>query len=391
MELLLWRWSTTAQITSALMIAVFFVALTRSMRRVEMRPWVYAWLANLAALLVTSIFWIAQPSSQAAFIAIRGAYLFGKTMFIVLLVAGAWGFVRSRQNVIVSRGVLAGVIVYSFVFAFVLDTIDKLGVFQSAVIGCLLGAGAIRLLVKRVPGARWLAAGFAIRAVLAFIETFAYGTRIIPTKRLSESAIGIVLASHSSFDTGAEWVIALGCVLILYRTIQQELTQSNIDLTAAQEVLQELVDHDPLTGLSNRRALPDVLRSIAPTGATILFFDLNDFKGINDSYGHQVGDECLRRFARVLQASFRPDDQVIRYAGDEFVVVAQSADPSQVLDRVEGVRERLKFDRTDGPPIKFSVGNAYLPPNGDAEDALRAADQAMYREKSGNRRRLRTV
>jgi PleD family two-component response regulator len=106
----------------------------------------------------------------------------------------------------------------------------------------------------------------------------------------------------------------LGCVLILYRTIQPELTQSNVDLLAVQEVLQELVDRDPLTGLSNRRALPEVLRNVFETGATILFFDLDDFKGINDSYGHQMGDECLKRFARVLQASFRPDDRVIRYA-----------------------------------------------------------------------------
>jgi diguanylate cyclase (GGDEF)-like protein len=156
-------------------------------------------------------------------------------------------------------------------------------------------------------------------------------------------------------------------------------------------VLQELVDRDPLTGLSNRRALPDVLRSVFDTGATILFFDLNDFKGINDSYGHQMGDECLKRFARVLQASFRPDDHVIRYAGDEFVVVAQSVEPAQVLVRVEGVRERLKFERTDGPPIKFAVGHAYLPSNGDAEAALREADEAMYREKSVSTARARSV
>jgi hypothetical protein len=143
-------------------------------------------------------------------------------------------------------------------------------------------------------------------------------------------ALGLFLASHSSFDTGAEWVIALGCVLTLYRTIQLELTQTNTDLLAAKEVLQELVDRDSLTGLANRRALPIILRESDTTGATILFFDLNDFKLINDSYGHQIGDDCLKRFARALQASFRPDDHVIRYAGDEFVVVAPGLDPDQL-------------------------------------------------------------
>ncbi|MEA2236464.1 MAG: diguanylate cyclase [Thermoanaerobaculia bacterium] len=381
MELLLWRWSTTAQITSALMIAVFFVVLARSVRRVEMRPWVSAWLANLAALLVTIIFWIFQPSSQIAFIALRGGYFLSKTMFVLLLSAGAWRFIRQRPSVVVTRIAVTCVVLYSVTAAFLADSIDRIGVAESAVIALILGAGAIVLFVKRIPGAGWLASGFAIRAVLAVIETLAHG-HVVLTRFVSDSALGLFLASYSSFDTGAEWVIALGCVLTLYRTIQQELMQSNTNLTAAQEVLQGLVDRDSLTGLANRRALPGVLQDALGTGATILFFDLNDFKRINDSYGHQAGDDCLKRFARVLETSFRANDHVIRYAGDEFVVVAPGAEPAQVLEHVERLRERLKFERTDGPPIRFSVGQAYLPVQGEAEAALRAADEAMYREKS---------
>jgi diguanylate cyclase (GGDEF)-like protein len=388
MELLLWRWSTTAQITSELMIAVFFVVLARSVRRVEMRPWIQAWLWNLVALLVTIIFWFAQPKSRIGFMTTVFGYTLSKTIFSVLLVAGTWNFFRRRPGPNVRHAVIASVIAYSIAAAVTFDKIDKLGTAQSAVIALILGFGALLLLVTRTPGAGWLAAGLSIRTILAIVETLAHGARLIPQHFVSESAIGIFVASYSSFDTGAEWVIALGCVLILYRTIQQELTQSNVDLLAAQEVLQELVDRDPLTGLANRRALPEVLRGVFRTGATILFFDLNDFKGINDSYGHQTGDDCLRRFARVLQASFRPGDHVIRYAGDEFVVIAPSADSEQILARVESVRERLKFERSDGPPIKFSVGHATLPVNGDADAALREADEAMYRQKgAGGERR----
>src|ERR1700686_3079534 len=115
MELLLWRWSTLAQITSELMISVFFVVLARSVRRVEMRPWVWAWLANLAALLVTITFWFAQPKSPFAFIVLRGNYFFWKTMFVVLLVAGVLSFVRRRPGVAMRRAVLASVIVYSLI------------------------------------------------------------------------------------------------------------------------------------------------------------------------------------------------------------------------------------------------------------------------------------
>ena len=361
------------QITSALMIAVFFVVMARSVRRVEMRPWVRAWLANLAALLVTSVFWFWQPSSPAAFMALRAGYLFFKTMFVVLLAAGAWTFVRRRPPP--RRNALIAVAVYAIAAAFVLDSIARIGIVQSAVMALFLVASAALLVAKRAPGSGWLSIGFGIRAVLAVVESIAYATGS------TSSAVRIFLASHSSFDTGAEWVIALGCVLTLYRTIQQELMQSNDDLVAAKEALQGLVDRDSLTGLANRRGLPGVLRGSYESGATILFFDLNDFKAINDSYGHHAGDDCLKRFARALQASFRPEDHVVRYAGDEFVVVAPGAEPAEVLGRVEQLRDRLRLDRGEGPPIRFSAGHAYLPVHGDGEAALREADGAMYRDK----------
>src|SRR3954464_4200364 len=118
MELLLWRWSTTAQITSELMIAVFFVVLARSVRRVEMRPWIQGWLWNLIALLVTIIFWFAQPKSRIAFMTIVFGYTLSKTIFSVLLVAGTWNFVRHPPSLNVRRVVIAFVVAYATLSAF---------------------------------------------------------------------------------------------------------------------------------------------------------------------------------------------------------------------------------------------------------------------------------
>ena len=373
MELLLWRWSTTAQIASSLTIAIFFFVLTRSVKRRELRPWLYAWTSNLGALAVTVVFWYSNPSTRVGFALCVFGYVAFKTAFV-----GFLAIRRVRPVPIVVGAALAAALI---------TKLDVLGLVQSLIIAVALGAGVVSLFVHRRLAFQWLVAGFSVRCVLAISEALAHATRVFPNSWSASKAIGLFLASYSSFDTGAEWIIALGCVLMLYRTIQQELLQSNVDLLAAQAVLQELVDHDPLTGLLNRRALPAVLRKCFDTGATVLFFDLDDFKHINDSYGHQAGDEALKNFARALEGSFRPEDQVIRYSGDEFVVIAPGAIPENVIDRLEQVRERLRFDGLGGPPITFSAGHAYLPVNGKPDEALRAADEAMYRHKASGQRR----
>src|SRR5215813_11414498 len=94
MELLLWRWSTAMQVISALIIAIFFIILNGSIRRVELRPWVWAWLANLAAMVATVAFWYIQPSGFWIWL-IRFGYFFAKTFFVALLVLGAYGFTHS--------------------------------------------------------------------------------------------------------------------------------------------------------------------------------------------------------------------------------------------------------------------------------------------------------
>ena len=382
MELLLWRWSTLVQISSDLMIALFFVVLARSVGRAELRPWVNAWVADLVALSVTIVFWLMQPQSLMAFTIICWLYIFFKTLFVVLLVVGAAGFLIEGPSPLPYRKLIVGVAVYSLLGAFAARSINLLGVIESTTIAICLAGGAAFLARKKLPAYGWLAAGFLVRSLLAVAEAGAYATQLSSGELGKSHAVASFLAAASSFDTGAEWMIALGCVLTLYRTIQQELTRSNRELQSAKEELQLLLDRDLLTGLFNRRSLPAILRESQAAGAAILFFDLNDFKEINDSYGHHVGDECLKRFARALQESFRAGDMVIRYAGDEFIVVAPNAEPGELDERVERVRGNLRSMPADGPQIGFSVGVANLPVHGDPDEALRAADKAMYRDKA---------
>jgi len=385
MELLLWRWSTAVQIVSALMVMFFFITLYFSVRRVELRPWLAAWVANAIALFVTIAYWYLQPNSYIAFWLVRVGYFAAKTAFVLLLVEGAAAFIglpfeRWRRPALVS------VAIYAVTGAFLLPSIPLIGVAQSGLLAVLFALGAIILARTAAPAALWLAAAFAARAAFAAIETVAYASGLSTSIANAWPSAGTALAVHSSFDAAAEWTIALGCVLMMYRTIQQELTQANDGLVAAHEELRDLVDRDPGTGLANRRALPSIFRDVYESGATLLFFDLNDFKEINDSYGHHAGDECLRRFALALQNSFRPGDQVLRYAGDEFLVIAKGAEPAQIHDRIERLESLLRTKQSGTTiRISFSVGEAYLPARGDAEAALQAADAAMYRDKSSRK------
>jgi diguanylate cyclase (GGDEF)-like protein len=386
MNVNLMRWSTAVQAVSLAMIAVFFVVLGRSMRRVELRWWTRAWLANLTALAVTLVYWVVYPGPDARRL-IGSAYMGAKFAFVLLLLQGAWSIHRPGAELLSSgwRAVVVGA--YAAFGLIFLSGVEQVGFVQHSMMGVLFAAGAWALLRTRETGLTWLGTGLAVRATLAFVEAAAYGAilpRPFPLSAELVAAARGFLAAHSSFDTAAEWLMVLGSVLALSERSQRELRKSNEELLAAQEDLRRLADRDPLTGLANTRALPEIFRVVQPAGAVVLFFDLDGLKTINDVQGHQAGDEHIRRFARALQDCFRPGDAVVRYAGDEFVVVASGLTRAAVAERVDRLRFQLRRP-PDGPPISFSVGIAELPPGGQPNLALEAADQAMYASRSSRK------
>ncbi|MGA7297793.1 MAG: GGDEF domain-containing protein [Rhodanobacteraceae bacterium] len=382
MELLLWRWSTAVQASSDLLIAVFFVAIALTLRRAELRAWTMAWLANLAALVVTIFFWILRPENPWVVELLTAAYLFSKTLFVLMLFQGANQF-RGKNAIRLPSGLIGvAILAYSVAGAILIDSIDLLGLVQTIIIALGLGFSAIYLVRAGVRHYVWLIAGLGIRSLLAVIECVAYAHVLVQGSNVEPDLLGIFVSVHSSFDTVAEWMIALGCVLTLYGTIRGELTRANQKLTAAQTQLQDLLHRDQLTGVLNRRALPTVFDEARSQGGTMLFFDLDDFKEINDHCGHQVGDQCLAHFARALTEGFGAGDRVVRFAGDEFVAVTQETDATSILDRVHALRRLLQSSPCHGVHIRFSYGHARLARDGDPEAALHEADQSMYRAKA---------
>jgi diguanylate cyclase (GGDEF)-like protein/PAS domain S-box-containing protein len=175
-----------------------------------------------------------------------------------------------------------------------------------------------------------------------------------------------------------------------------------VDITARRrdaERLDHQAHHDPLTGLPNRalfdRVLAEALERRRESGSrlAVLFFDIDDFKIINDSLGHRAGDELLVSVAERIGAVLRPGDTIARFGGDEFVVLLERvmslADVRRVADRVAAEVRRPFVLEGRSRYLSASMGIAVA--DGEevlAEDLLRDADAAMYQAKEHGKARL---
>ena len=155
------------------------------------------------------------------------------------------------------------------------------------------------------------------------------------------------------------------------------------------EELRYKVEHDALTGLYNRGAYEKLLEEHDQQGdIALLWIDVDKFKGINDTYGHDIGDKILQKVARKLAEGFRNTDYACRTGGDEFAVIMTDITPDQqqaVLRRIEGVQAGLR-DVSDGlPEVTLSIGVAFNRQRKEGELLFKMADKALYRVKEAGR------
>lgn len=155
-----------------------------------------------------------------------------------------------------------------------------------------------------------------------------------------------------------------------------------------------LATKDPLTGASNRRALGSKLRELIATHhrrkviASMLLVDIDEFKGINDAFGHAIGDEVLVDIVRVMQQRVRETDTIYRIGGEEFLIIAEGACGEIADTLAEDLRtlvERTKL--IEDHPVTVSIGIAELNAGETTDDWLRRADSALYAAKNAGRNR----
>ncbi len=264
-----------------------------------------------------------------------------------------------------------------------------------AVIPCILRRGAAASHPAVSTELCWQAAGQSQRVLSA----------IITDHRDDQAVRGFVINAHDVTARKA----AENRILELNEHLEQlvrertgELEREKHELMQAREALREQATHDGLTRLWNRTSILEILEREIERCArdrnrvAIVMADIDYFKSINDTYGHQAGDAVLREAARRLSAAIRPYDSLGRYGGEEFLLVLPGWAGSRDTSRIDELRAAIT-DLPFGAPgrelsITCSFGVAWtdsgLP---GSEDLIRLADQALYRAKTLGRNRVESM
>ncbi|MEN7535865.1 GGDEF domain-containing protein [Aurantiacibacter flavus] len=256
---------------------------------------------------------------------------------------------------------------------------------------CLVLTVSIVLFPPRLGPTCWLAgAGFvAIAAPLAFADIASIRTFNLLFFILLGSIFPLLIKRRSDRQRDENFILSL------------KSRQAQIELLAANKELEDLSQLDPLTGLLNRRGFEKrfvaAFEAAAASGEplAVLLIDVDHFKAFNDTYGHQIGDECLAKIGGLLKAAIdRKKGFSGRYGGEEFIATLMGCESANAIGISERLREEIAgMELLDGSGDKIKVTASFGARIGRPADLHRAnfvrdADQALYVAKDGGRNRV---
>lgn len=212
--------------------------------------------------------------------------------------------------------------------------------------------------------------------------------------------VGIALATlYHVHGVVGEFFVALPLIVAYFVLIDQQLIQTH----------KQQAERDPLTNCLNRRCLDEWLERQLPrvinnnAQVSAIMIDIDNFKNVNDSYGHLIGDEFLKKIARALKDNLRKSDRLFRYGGEEFLIILPETDQKQALKIAERLRQTvseisIRVDEGEEIRITVSLGVSSLKFSNDQEETLqecgghyelvRQADNALYLAKQRGKNRV---
>ena len=208
---------------------------------------------------------------------------------------------------------------------------------------------------------------------------------LLPQEGVHLMAPNAVQSFYTSSYTLGLLMLTVGFALMSFEHLRQEFEHQ--------------ATHDMLTGVANRRAIFDTLdaefaRSVRyQRPFALLMLDLDKFKLVNDTYGHQVGDQVLQRFTRQVASSIRPHDALGRTGGEEFLVVLPETRVVSAMHMAQRILQKVATsDDARLPALTASIGlTEWLPEDASAEAVLERADRALYRAKENGRNQVQVL
>lgn len=377
LDIILNKWSIVVQISIVLVLVLVFIALWKNFARRVVLSWMLAWVFNLIGLLAIYLVLISSDYfSNQSFRAIYLIYALCKIWFAILLVHGLSRYLN--QNLLLANNSLKLVIIsVLFVLAIFFLKVNtlKIQIIVYIIIGLIFAtAGIYHLIIYKKHNKIVLPLMFCLEACVFLQHAWA----LFPT--MSGAEIPSYMSHISFLDSISELLLGITCLFaIVYRVIE-EYQHSNNEMELAQQSLRQLVDNDPLTGLWNRRKLDDFIQERIKNG-TIMYIDVDDFKNINDTWGHAVGDACLQRIATCLRQVLTSQSGLFRLGGDEFLAVIPAIDDDQLTLSITQLKSELALASKTTPAISISVGVQVLNDKTNFNQALKIADENMYKAK----------
>ncbi|MCE9612750.1 MAG: GGDEF domain-containing protein [Lentisphaerae bacterium] len=224
-----------------------------------------------------------------------------------------------------------------------------------------------------------------------------FTAKIRPTQRtyhchLHPDGTGYLLIGERLAANETESLERMSLMTNELATLTLELRKRNADLEQANETIRELTRVDPLTNLANRRRFAEALDAAMAVARrhrqplALIGIDIDRFKSVNDTHGHDTGDEVLREFAALLKESCRSEDLPVRLGGEEFLLLA----PNTAVDEAYALAERLRVKTSSvtmpkGVHITLSLGVTQLLAQDTYFAFMKRTDMALYEAKSGGR------
>lgn len=189
--------------------------------------------------------------------------------------------------------------------------------------------------------------------------------------------------THISFlDSIMELIVGITCLFGVIYQVVENYQFSNKEMELAQQSLRQLVDKDPLTGLWNRRKLEQYIQE-HDKNCTLIYLDVNNFKSINDTWGHSIGDLCLQKIAESMNNYLCKETGKFRLGGDEFLAVIPEQSELTVDSFIQKLNNKLKT-QNGTPSFSVAIGIKKMTDELNFSLALEQADTNMYQSKLKN-------